>query len=370
MKNELQDLFQLAAKFFLKKYKEQGGVQSTLAKELGITQSYLSSVTNGSRTASLELYSQIAAKLYGPLDKFLAVGRRLKEGRDPLEKKERSPEDSVENLIARLTYYVVDHKRIEKELADLKQFYETIVEKQQTGILVMDKDHQVIFANEQMNIMAEVPAQVIVGSTPFTAEKQIPGLDIKNFTSKYKEAFEHGQSLIYKNIRTKMPNGDTLFISGSFNPLIKEGKFDGMICSIYDTTTSHILRNLLIETLNSSAHGIGIVQQTNPGEYPKIYYMNKKFKKIFGLKEFDASEMPFSEAHKLVADNIKNSGEWLKFINRSISTNKTDQRYTITLKNNKQYEWISNPLIDNAGNHWGRLATVKEIPKKTGTKKT
>ncbi len=369
MKNELQELFQLAAKFFLKSYKEQGGAQSTLAKELGITQSYLSSVTNGSRSASLELYNQIANKLYGPLDKFLAVGRRIKEGQEPLEEKEKPPADSVESLIARLTYYVVDHQRIEKELSDIKHFYETIVEKQQTGILVMDREHNVIYANEFMGTIAHLSPEVIIGTTPYTAEKEIPGLNIKTFTRKYREAFEQGHSVFYKNIKTKMPDNECVFISGSFTPMFKEEKFDGMICSIYDTTTSHILRNLLIETLNFSSCAIGVVQQSSPGEQPKVYYMNKQFRQIFGLSDFDPSEMPFAEAHKLVAVAIKDSNKWLDFINKSISTNKVDQRITLTLKNNKKYEWISNPLIDDNGNHWGRIAKVDEILKQPSRKK-
>lgn len=369
MKNELQELFQLAAKFFVKQYKEQGGSQSTLARELGITQSYLSSVANGSRTASLELYSQIAVKLHGPLDKFLAVGRRLKEGREPLEERVKPAEDSVEGLIARLTYYVVDHQRIERELSEIKHFYETIVEKQQTGILVMGRDHSVIYANEFMGSMANIPTEAIIGTNPYNAENRIPGLDIKSFTLKYDEAFKQGQVLLYKNIKTKMPNGGCVFISGSLTPLLKEGRFDGMICSVYDTSASHILRNLLLQTLNLSPYAIGIVQQTSPGEMPKIYYMNKKFRKVFGLKDLDPSETPFSEAHEKVAAKIKNSKQWLDFIYSSINTGKTDQQFAITLKNNKKYYWISNPLSDEKGNHWGRIATVKEIPKKTGRKK-
>lgn len=369
MKTELQELFQLAAKFFVKKYKEAGGAQSTLAKELGITQSYLSSVTNGSRTASLELYSQIAEKLYGPLDKFLAVGRRIMEGKEPLEEKKKTPEDPVENLIARLTYYVIDHQRIEKEISDLKKFYETIVEKQQTGILVMDSEHNVIFANERMNSMAHISTGVIVGTTPYNAAEKIPGLDINSFRDKYNEAYERLEPVVFKNIKTKMPDDTTVFISGSFYPKEENGAFEGMICTLYETTTSHILRNLLIQTLNFSSHGIGIVQQASPGEQPHVYYINKQFRKVFGLQDFDPSEIPFSETHKLIASKIKNSKKWLEFIDKSISSNNFNQRFIITVKNNKKYEWESNPLIDEEGNHWGRIATVKEIVHKSTKKK-
>ena len=88
-----------------------------------------------------------------------------------MAEKEKTPEDPIESLIARLTYYVVDHQRIENELAELKHFYETIVENQPTGILVMDKEHSVIYANKQMKIMAGITTDTIVGTNPYNAER-------------------------------------------------------------------------------------------------------------------------------------------------------------------------------------------------------
>ena len=363
MKSELQELFQLAVKYFLKKYKKKGGAQSKLAEELGVTQSYLSSVTTGSRTASLDLYTKIAEKLYGPLDKFLAVGRRIKEGREPLEQDEKLPEDSVEHLIARLTYFVMDHQRIEKELTELKQFYENIVENQQSGILVMDKDHRVIYVNKHMQRISGITTEVILGTTPYQAGTQIPKLDISAFVERYNEAFKQRQSLSFRNIRTKMPNGEVLYISGWFTPIFKDGAYDGMICSVYDTTNSHILRKLLINTMNFSSHAIGVAQHFSPGQDPKVYYMNKKFSKIFGLEGIDPTTTPFAEVHRIMAANMKNSKKWLDHVKKSIAS-KTDTKITITMKNNKKYQWGGNPLIDDEGRYWGRIAIVDEIPQK------
>lgn len=74
------DFFALAAKYFLKKYKAAGGAQSQFAAEIGISGAYLSSLINGSKSPSFELCTEIARKLYGSLDRFLYVGRRIKEG--------------------------------------------------------------------------------------------------------------------------------------------------------------------------------------------------------------------------------------------------------------------------------------------------
>ena len=156
---------------------------------------------NGSRSASLELYSQIAEKLYGPLDKFLAVGRRIKEGREPLAEKEKAPEDPIERLIARLTYYVVDHQRIEKELSELKRFYETIVENQQTGILVMNRDHSIVYANNRMKTMSGISIELILGTSPYNAEEKIPGLNISTFRDKYHEALSSINCSLIKTVK-------------------------------------------------------------------------------------------------------------------------------------------------------------------------
>ena len=232
----------------------------------------------------------------------------------------------------------------------------------------MDKEHNVIFANKHMDRMSDIPSGMITGTNPYDAGKQIPNLDISEFTEKYNEAFKQLKALSYKNIRTLMPNGNTLFISGWFTPILKENEFDGMICSIYDTTTSHILRNLLIQTLDFSSHGIGIVQQFNPGEQPKVYFSNRQFNKIFGLQEINPPDVLFSDTVELMIYSMKNGEKWLDFIKKSINANAANAKFIIEMKNGKKFEWISNPLIDDTGMHWGRIATVKEIPQKSRKK--
>jgi len=126
MHDEMHELFQLAAKFFYKRYKQAGGSQGELAIRLGITNSYLSSVISGARKASLELQSQIADTLFGPYDKFLQVGRRIKEGHEPLAENGHKQFDPVEKLLAQLTHYVMDHQRIELALKQSEEKYRDI----------------------------------------------------------------------------------------------------------------------------------------------------------------------------------------------------------------------------------------------------
>ena len=146
MAYDLHDLFQHAARFFYKRYKSQGGgSQKELADKLGITQSYLSSVINGSRTASLEMNSKIANILYGPYDKFLKVGRRIMDGLDPLEEEKPDPFDSVENLIAHLTHYVMEQQLIHKQLLISEEKFRDISLTSGDMIFELDKDMKISF---------------------------------------------------------------------------------------------------------------------------------------------------------------------------------------------------------------------------------
>jgi PAS domain S-box-containing protein len=145
MEYDLHNLFQSAAKFFFKRYKSQGGSQKKLADKLGITQSYLSSVINGSRTASMEMYSKIANALYGPFDKFLKAGRLIVDGHDPLEDPKPDSADSVESLIAHLTHYVMEQHLIHKKLQISEEKFRDISLTSGDMIFELDEDMKVSF---------------------------------------------------------------------------------------------------------------------------------------------------------------------------------------------------------------------------------
>ena len=362
MNDEILALFKLASKFFFKQYKKKGGSQGKLAKEFGVTQTYLSSVMNGSRSASFDLYNQIAEKLYGPLDKFIGAGRRIREGRDPLEADKPEQEDSVEKLIAQLTYYVMDYKRVEKELKETKQFYETIVEKLQSGVLVTDRNHKVVYSNNIMEQIIETNKKNILGVSPYTAEDVIPGLELHFFTRQYTNAFEALKATYYSNIPVTTPSGRTVYIGGWMIPLFEENKFNGMICTVRDNTRSHILSDILSQTIETCQHGVVIIKQTNPSETPSEYYSNNKFLKIFDLEDLEPSSatVPFLELIQIMKTKMVNGNEWEKFINETFNGNISHTNFTIHLKNGMSYQWKGDPLADTDKRYLGRMITIEE----------
>ena len=116
-----------------------------MTDQLGITNSYLSSIISGARKASLELQSRIAQTLYGPYDKFLTIGRRIKDGRDPLEDDTQRTFDPVEKLLAQLTHYVMDHQRIEKDLKVSEEKFRDISLTSGDMIFETDQDFRFVF---------------------------------------------------------------------------------------------------------------------------------------------------------------------------------------------------------------------------------
>jgi PAS domain S-box-containing protein len=167
MSDDLHDLFRHAAKYFYKEYKTQGGSQGDLAEKLGITQSYLSAVINGSRTASLELQNKIAKILYGPYDKLLKVGRRIMEGLDPIEEKKPEPFDNVENLIARLTHYVMEQQLIEKRLRISEEKFKDISLTSGDMIFELDKDMRFTYVSGKVREVTGLAETDLLGKKPY-----------------------------------------------------------------------------------------------------------------------------------------------------------------------------------------------------------
>ncbi|HBI15635.1 MAG TPA: hypothetical protein DDY20_09010 [Desulfobulbaceae bacterium] len=362
MENEISELFRLASKYFFKKFKESGGSQGQLAIEFGVTQAYLSSVMNGSRSASFELYNRIANRLYGPLDKYLAVGRNIKEGREPLANdKEKSEADGVESLIARLTYYVMDHRRIEKEIHDLKIFYESIVENLQSAVLVMDKEHKIIYANKYLTKLAGIRPEQAIDLNTFDIEETIPKLKFGEFIAKYKEAAESLAPLFFENLHLETPISSFNYNSGWLIPLLSEDKsFKGMICTFRDTSNAHALFSILAQSIEYLPDGVAIFKQKSAGEFPVTTFANKKIRKILGVEDRDSFTLPFLDLFKEAKKTVVNFKEWEKFIKNDIKTNAVNTNFLIDLSNEKSFEVTGNPLADQYGLHIGRIIITRE----------
>jgi PAS domain S-box-containing protein len=362
MGSDLQDIFRLAAKHYYKQYKKKGGSQAEIAKKLGINQSYVSAVINGSKTASLELQNQIANILYGPFEEFLVIGRRIQQELEPEIKEMPEPEDGVEKLIAQLTYYVMDHQRIEKELADTKNFYEDIVQNLQSGVLVTDSDDTIFFTNQFMSRIADVPPENLMGINIIGGKNVFPEADLTEFAENYMQAKKSHNPLFYENIKVTTPGGRKTYQSGWLIPKINDGQYNGMTCTIRDTTKSQELSMLLKISLDNSQYAIGITKQVEPGVYANIYFTNKKMRQLFAQEDTDYIENSIQKSLKKCEKFIVNKKEWREFLRKNFKKGKNGS-IIIKHTNGKHYRWNSESLLDNDGKPWGRIALVKEVSK-------
>jgi PAS domain S-box-containing protein len=314
----------------------------------------------GSKTASLELQNKIANILYGPFEEFLVIGRRIQNNLDPEVYEKPVPGEGVEKLITRLTHYVMDHQRIEKELVDTKNFYEEIVQNLQSGVIVTDKGDKIYFANQFMFDIAGIPPEKLLGVNIIDGKDVFPEADLAEFAKRHTQARKSLTPLFYENIKVITPVGRKAYQSGWFIPKVKNGQYNGMTCTIRDTTKSQELNMLLKFSLDNNQYAIGITKQAEPGVYENTYFTNKKMRELFGQEVAEYREVSIQESLKKCENFIINKREWREFLRENFIKGKKDS-VIIKHTNGKKYKWASENLLDNDGKPWGRMAVVKEV---------
>lgn len=365
MNNDLHEIFRLAAKHFYRKYKKNGGSQARIAGILGVTPSYISAVLSGSKTASLDLQSQIASILYGPFEEFLLIGRRIKNNLDPELMLRSESEESINKLISRLGHYVSDYHRMEKELVRVKNFYEEIVQNLQSGVIVTDQDDMIFFANEFISVLTGVSPVKLLAINILSLEKEFPGGEVSEFSEKYIEAKKRMMPHFYENIQVVIPSGRRVYMSGWLIPKILDGKFNGMTCTMRDTTQSHDLGKLLKLSLDNSPFAICMAKHGENGADTKTHFTNANMKQLFGLENFDNRELTLDESLNRCEDFIVNKEEWREFLKENCGKS-GKKSIIINHINNMQYRWTTEILLDKDGKRWGLMAVVKEKRKGRG----
>jgi len=358
MQDELQELFLLATRFFYKKYKQSGGSQGKLAEKLGITNSYLSSVFSGARKASLELQNQIAKSLFGPYDKYLAIGRKIKEGLDPLEEKKEKPFDSVEKLLAQLTHYVMDHQRIEKELKISQEKYRDISLTSGDMIFEMDQNFTFVYVSGSV--------QEVVGRSP----EEIVGKHFSDFLDAEETA--RLQELIKESIKKRIIMNTVITISADHEKKYRhiiakpvfnsEGEFTGARGTYRDITKRKRLEKeleqqnwLLQVALDSVEHcGIVIVAADNT-----VLKWNMEYKRMTGhsdkILKSRNSRRYIQESQKMAAD----PEHFDRDVTQALQS-KTETIHTFQLLDGRTIQRKVIPLFKN-GILVGRIAHIKNI---------
>jgi len=361
MNKDLHKIFNLAAKYFFKKYRDNGGTQAKLAKKLGVAQSYISSILTGNKHASLDLQSQIASILYqGPYEDFLTIGRRIQNGLDPEFYTQKATDDSVESLITRLTHYVVDHQRIETQLVNMRNFYEKIVENLQSGVIVSDAYDDITYVNRYIEHLIGVPAESLIGTNQIINSEKYPDRKLGSLRDFYIKAKEILEPVSYENIFVTTSGSRDLWVTGWMIPLIKENRYDGMICTILNMTRLQKMNQAFFATLEYTDCPMAIALQEKEGGPVTSFYMNKVGLEIMGISQVDLDKKNFKKNMLQSASLMKNGEEWLEFTRKNF-LGRDNVEMIVQMKDGRKFTWESNSLHDQEGNYYGRIVHLKEI---------
>ena len=209
-----------------------------------------------------------------------------------------------------------------------------------------------------------IPQESFRGINIMSMKDKFPSVELTGFFEKYKEAQKSLKPLFYENIKVATLNGRTAYLSGWMIPNTNDDGYNGMTCTIRDTTRSQELTMLLRVTLDNSPYAIGITKKkAESGSYGVTYYTNKNMRQLFGQKETDYKEITIQESLNRCEKFIVNNKEWRNFLEKHFAK---DTKGSLIIKhtNGKKYRWTSENLVDNEGRPWGRMATVKETGQK------
>jgi PAS domain S-box-containing protein len=363
MKDDLQEIFRLATGHFFKEFREKSGTQRSLAMELGVSQSYISSVLSGARAASLELQSQIAHILSGKkYEDFLAIGRRIKNGLDPESRDVKEVDDSVDSLMTRLSHYIIDHKRVEDELVSMRDFYEKIVEGLQSGVIVSDGNDDIKYMNRFMERIIGVEADRITCINQVAKNERFPDLDLDGLMTHYQEAKDGLEPVYYENVFVISSGGNKKLLSGWMIPLQKGDHFDGMIITLRDITRLQKTNQSLLATIEYVPHPVGLALQDYEKGPVTAYYMNTAAQVLFGIDEQALNHLDIKDLLQKTAVKMQNGEEWMM----QTAMNFKGVEYStmeIIFKNGRKFTWESRALRDDEDVYCGRYVTIKEIKK-------
>lgn len=194
----------------------------------------MSSVINGSRTPSVSLMQQIALALAEkPLDEFLVVGRRLKNGASPTQEEQKVSDESPESLIAKLTYYIVDHQRIQKILEEKQWLLEQALNLVDYGVVIVSHDRNVLAYNTRYKEIFGYPEEILATKNVETYVKWSRNimLDKKKFDRGVRETLTSKEPISHL---VELNNGKVL--ERKVSPILRNDTFAGWIAQIHDIT--------------------------------------------------------------------------------------------------------------------------------------
>jgi PAS domain S-box-containing protein len=140
--------------------------------------------------------------------------------------------DQEKTVLFSIVHDVTERKQAEKEIEYLKTFYQHILERVEDGIWVSDSEDVLIYFNPGMEKISGIMADEALG---MNVTKDFAKDTIQQFNSFYFKAKDTLQPQQYE-AEVVTPVDRLTIQSGWLVPRVKDGNYDGMICTIQDVT--------------------------------------------------------------------------------------------------------------------------------------
>ena len=141
--------------------------------------------------------------------------------------------EELEQRVKELEKEILEHSKANSDSIIEKDFFETILNGIINGVWVTDKEDVIYYTNKGMEIIAGISGDQIVGARVL---KDFPESTLKFFKPHYLKAKETLHPVYYDGVLVTTPSGRQSYQSGWLTPRIKDGEFDGMVCTVEDIT--------------------------------------------------------------------------------------------------------------------------------------
>ncbi len=129
---------------------------------------------------------------------------------------------------------ITHRKNAIKKLEEMKEFYKTILDKIVNGVVVHDKDDKITYINEAGLKVVGLPIEQVLGTNILTG---FPKESLKMARELYLIAKRDIEPQRFDTISITSPTGQHFYQSGWLIPLIRDGRYDGLITTIEDITS-------------------------------------------------------------------------------------------------------------------------------------
>lgn len=200
-------------------------------------------------------------------------------------------------LFKRITKVIelyLENTRLKEKRRLLTTFYREILNAIKNGVWVSNEKEIITYCNSGMEKIAGAPIEQIIGKNVL---KDFHEETVKIFKKYYLEAKNESKPVRYKNILVHTPSGRKSIQSGWLIPRIKDGKYNGMVCTIDDITEKHQIKEQLDEKkslyeaiISSNSIGVALVDMKgHPLE------TNDYLREMFGYSAEELRQMHFKE---------------------------------------------------------------------------